>query len=66
MKKMKVYCLQGGGVTSLNSNGSGWNEDISFTLNSLDVHAVVIANENIDRKAVLRVARGYEKCDSPK
>ena len=35
-----VFCLQGGGTTSQNVNGSGWNADISFTLNALDVHGV--------------------------
>jgi len=30
----------GGGATSQNSQGSGWNEDVSFTLNSVDKHAV--------------------------
>ena len=37
---MKAYTLQGGGTTSQNSQGMGWNEDISFTLNSTDVHGV--------------------------
>ena len=37
---LKVICIQGGGRTSLTSNGSGWNEDVCFTLNGLDVHGV--------------------------
>lgn len=37
---MKAYTLQGGGTTSQNSQGISWNEDISFTLNSTDVHGV--------------------------
>ena len=36
----KTYCLQGGGVTSQNSQGSGINEDVAFTLNATDRHAV--------------------------
>lgn len=36
-----VFCIQGGGATSLNVNGKGWGEDVSFTLNALDVHGVV-------------------------
>jgi DNA (cytosine-5)-methyltransferase 1 len=40
---MKAYTLQGGGTTSQNSQGMGWNEDISFTLNSTDVHGVAVA-----------------------
>lgn len=35
-----VYSLQGAGSTSKTANGSGWNEDVSFTLNSTDVHGV--------------------------
>ena len=36
-----VFCIQGGGRTSLNVNGSGWRENASFTLNATDVHGVV-------------------------
>ena len=36
-----TYSLQGGGHTSQNSQGSGWNEEVSFTLNCMDVHGVV-------------------------
>jgi len=39
-KMIPVFSLQGSGVTSQNSNGDGWNEDVSFTLNRLDVHGV--------------------------
>lgn len=35
-----VICIQGGGTTSQNAHGSGWNQDICFTLNALDVHGV--------------------------
>jgi DNA (cytosine-5)-methyltransferase 1 len=35
-----VYSLQGAGSTSKTANGSGWNEELSFTLNSTDVHGV--------------------------
>lgn len=37
------YSLQGGGATSQNSQGSGWKEDTSYTLNTLDKHGVVYA-----------------------
>jgi len=40
---MKAYTLQGGGATSQNSRGMGWNENISFTLNSTDIHGVAYA-----------------------
>lgn len=35
-----VICIQGGGKTSQNANGNGWNQDVCFTLNALDVHGV--------------------------
>ena len=37
---INVICIQGGGATSRTSHGSGWNIDVSFTLNGLDVHGV--------------------------
>ena len=40
-KPCVAYCLQGGGATSQNSKGDGVNEDITFTLNAVDRHAVV-------------------------
>jgi len=39
-KVIPAIALQGGGATSQNSQGSGWNEDVCFTLNSTDKHAV--------------------------
>ncbi len=36
-----VICLQGAGATSQNSQGMGWNEGNSYTLNTTDVHGVV-------------------------
>ena len=36
------FCIQGAGVTSQSSNGSGINKDVAFTLNGLDVHAVAV------------------------
>ena len=35
-----VICIQGGGATSINANGKGWDIDVCFTLNALDRHAV--------------------------
>lgn len=35
-----VYCIQGGGRTSMKSQGLGVNEDVSYTVNAVDVHAV--------------------------
>jgi DNA (cytosine-5)-methyltransferase 1 len=41
-------CIQGAGATSQNSQGSGINEDVSFTLNNVDVHAVAFAQNTRD------------------
>jgi DNA (cytosine-5)-methyltransferase 1 len=41
-----VYSLQGGGRTSQNSQGSGFKEDVSFTLNCMDEHAVAVSHAN--------------------
>jgi DNA (cytosine-5)-methyltransferase 1 len=35
-----TYAIQGAGATSQSSQGSGWNEEVQFTLNTLDVHGV--------------------------
>jgi site-specific DNA-cytosine methylase len=35
-----TYSIQGSGATSKTANGSGYNKEISFTLNSTDVHGV--------------------------
>ena len=35
-----IVCVQGGGATSLNVNGSGWRMNVSFTLNATDVHGI--------------------------
>jgi DNA (cytosine-5)-methyltransferase 1 len=40
-----TYSLQGAGVTSQNSQGSGWNEEVSFTLNRMDVHGVAVGTD---------------------
>ena len=41
MVMQPTYAIQGAGHTSQNSQGSGWNEEFSFTLNCMDVHGVV-------------------------
>ena len=45
MQEGEAYCLQGGGETSQNSQGSGVNKDVSFSLNGLDKHGVVDVTE---------------------
>lgn len=44
-KALSAFCLQGGGATSQNSQGSNINEDVSFTLNALDRHGVCTYQE---------------------
>jgi DNA (cytosine-5)-methyltransferase 1 len=40
MVAQPTFALQGAGATSQSSQGSGWNEEVQFTLNTLDVHGV--------------------------
>ena len=40
VEQKPVYCLQGGGATSQNSQGMGYKADTSYTLNTTDVHGV--------------------------
>ena len=40
MVALPTFALQGAGATSQSSQGSGWNEEVQFTLNTLDVHGV--------------------------
>lgn len=41
----RCFCLQGGGRTSLSGNGSGWCEELCYTLNVTDEHGVVVTDE---------------------
>ena len=41
--KLVCYCLQGGGTTSQNSQGIGYAKDKSYTINTIDRHAIVRA-----------------------
>ena len=40
-------CNQGGGVTSQNSQGSNINENVSFTINAVDVHGVATVRPDL-------------------
>ena len=35
-----------GGVTSQQSRGDGWNTNVCYTLNGLDIHAIAYAKRN--------------------
>ena len=41
-----IVCIQGGGATSLNVNGSGWRMNVSFTLNATDVHGIAYESDS--------------------
>ena len=43
IEKQPVFCLQGAGATSQNSQGMGHKKDTSYTLNTTDVHGVAYA-----------------------
>ena len=58
-----AYCLQGGGVTSQNSQGSNIGKDVSFTLNAVDRHGVCAGfkpRQSADAKGI-----GYESEKAP-
>lgn len=40
LNNQSVFCLHGGGETSQSSRGNGYNEDASYTLNTVDRHGV--------------------------
>jgi DNA (cytosine-5)-methyltransferase 1 len=40
-----TYSLQGAGQTSKSANGSGINEEVSFTLSTVDVHGVAVGTD---------------------
>ena len=43
------YSLQGGGATSQNSQGIGYSKDISYTINTVDRHAVCYPQQAYDK-----------------
>jgi len=48
----KVYCLQGNGIDRAETagcNGKGWREDESYTLNTIDRHAVCCSQDAYDK-----------------
>lgn len=53
-----TYSLQGAGQTSQNANGDGWNKEISFTLNTTDVHGIVQPIAVGDCSGTLRANQG--------
>lgn len=67
MVMQKVICLQGNGIDRTDTtgcNGKGWTEDVSYTLNTIDRHAVAYrANaydelEQTEKGATLKACGG--------
>ena len=46
------YSIQGAGLTSQNSQGSGINEGVCFTLNALDTHGVAYAIDSLSSNSM--------------
>lgn len=47
-----MYCLQGNGIDRADTagcNGKGWREDESYTLNTIDRHAVCCSQDAYDK-----------------
>lgn len=50
--KSPIYCLQGNAIDRSDTagcNGKGWKEDASYTLNTIDRHAVVYQKQAYDK-----------------
>lgn len=48
----EAFCIQGAGLTSQNSQGSGINEGVCFTLNALDTHGVAYAIDSLSSNSM--------------
>jgi DNA (cytosine-5)-methyltransferase 1 len=47
-----AFALQGAGKTSQNSQGSGWNEEVCYTTNCLDVHGVAYSFDSLSSNSM--------------
>ena len=55
--KSPIYCLQGnaiGRADTAGCNGKGWKEDASYTLNTIDRHAVVFTGQSFNFSGAIR------------
>jgi DNA (cytosine-5)-methyltransferase 1 len=58
-----VYCLQGNGIDRADTagcNGKGWREDESYTLNTIDKHAVCVGNGQMCNITMKPIANGLD------
>ena len=54
-----VFCLQGNGIDRADTagcNGKGWREDESYTLNTIDRHAVCVSQDAYDKYSINETA----------
>ena len=60
-----AYCLQGNGIDRSDKagcNGKGWTEDVSYTLNTMDRHAISAPLAEV--ASALRAGAGAPKHES--
>ena len=56
--KFPIYCLQGnaiGRADTAGCDGKGWKEDASYTLNTIDRHAVAFTGQSLNFSGAVRV-----------
>ena len=56
--KSPIYCLQGNAIDRADTagcNGKGWKEDASYTLNTIDRHAVDFTGQSLNFSGAVRV-----------
>ena len=56
--KSPIYCLQGnaiGRADTAGCDGKGWKEDASYTLNTIDRHAVAFTGQSLNFSGAVRV-----------
>ena len=56
--KSPIYCLQGNAIDRADTarcNGKGWKEDASYTLNTIDRHAVAFTGQSLNFSGAVRV-----------
>ena len=68
LNNQSVLQHSGGGLTSLNSHGNGYSEEVSFTLNVVDTHGVAVdcrnATENADVNGTLQAKEQGQNLNS--
>ena len=63
--KSPIYCLQGNAIDRADTagcNGKGWKEDASYTLNTIDRHAVVYQQQAYDKFIESEIGTTLKAC----